>query len=96
MKWKDLRPGDVVRVTCEDYAQIFEGDPLDFEPLFEVVGMIHAITQRKMVVDGVWRWVGHVEDCTPDDPEETTGRFSVPRKGVEALIRLDHAEGVEV
>lgn len=83
MKWGEFQVGDFVRGQADDHAQILEGTSHDAELtefFFVFEGRIEAITQRKVVVDGWWIWKGTDEDVyTPDDPEETRGRFIVLR-----------------
>lgn len=88
MRWADLHPGLFVRGTAEDFFQAYDGTAEEIantEYLFDFEGRIESVTQRKVVIDGWWIWIGNEESCTEDDPVETRGRFGIIRKGIDSL-----------
>lgn len=96
MRWADLQPGMFVRGTAEDFFQAYDGTVEEIaatEYLFDFSGRVESVTQRKIVIDGWWRWV--LEDgCNENDPVETRGRFGIIRKGIDVLVVLSDRDMV--
>lgn len=85
MNWRDFKPGMFVTGEAEDHFQLidddFPGESVEYPFKFE--GRIESITQRKVVIDGWWTWVGSDEDVfDPTDPKVTRGRFGIIKGGI--------------
>lgn len=94
MKWADFKPGMFVVGEADDHFQILEGtlDEADrTEYPFTFAGRIESITQRRVIIDGWWRWACDPEECDENDPEETRGRFGIIRGGILVMHRLSPA-----
>jgi len=99
MRWADLKAGMFVRGSAEDFYQVDGGwtpkEIADYEPIFDFEGRILYVTQRKIVIDGWWRWVLD-EKYTAEDPQETRGTFGILRRGIDVLQVLDNGPVVDL
>jgi hypothetical protein len=94
MKWKEFRPGMLVHGEAEDYFQLDESEKPQAisktEYPFSFFGIIEQITQRRMVIRGVWKWACEEAALTTNEARGgETGIFGIIRGGV---LHVSHVQ----